>query len=147
MVKREKTAARFLGLFPLMREKFFRPVDRITRSRLSHTQFHALAILRRQGAISMSDLAHELHISKQQLTPIVDQLIEMNYVYRKQDEGDRRRVLIGITEAGEEVIQDIRAKKIAMMAEKLDALTDEELDQLVEKLDGIREILNKIPTK
>ena len=75
----DNTSDGFLVLIGYMKEKFFRPAEQITRPYISHGQFHALSTLYREGLLPMSELAAEMKISKQQLTPLIDKLIEVTH--------------------------------------------------------------------
>lgn len=137
-------AADFLTLLGYIREKFFRPAELITRTRLSHAQFHAVSILRRKGSLSMSELAHEMQISKQQLTPLVYKLIDNGLLVRKTDENDRRIVRIEVSESGKSMYEELHAEIKTAIVEKLKTLPGTELDELEQMLKRIHEILKNV---
>ena len=128
----------------MMREKFFRPAEQDTRMHLSHTQFNAVLILQGKGFLPMTELAAELKISKQQLTPIVGKLIAHGLVIRKTDDHDRRIVYIEITDTGRKMHEKIMAKIKVGINDKLKALTAADLAELQPLLVRIQMIINKI---
>jgi DNA-binding MarR family transcriptional regulator len=144
MRKAEKVADVFLSLFGEMHEKFTRKGEKITRPRLAAGQFFALSMLHRKGPLSISELANELQISKQQTTPLICKLIENNLSVRKADEHDRRIVRIEITEAGNTMFEELGAEVRQAFAAKLGILPDKELDELGQMIRRIREILQKV---
>lgn len=142
----ENVAGDFLTLLVYIRETFFRPAELITRSRLSPIQFYAVSVLYRKGSLSMSELASEMQISKQQLTPLIYKLIENNLLVKKTDQNDRRIVRIEITEAGRSMVEELWAAMKLALAEKLSVLPDMELDELEQMLKRIQAIL-KVPSR
>lgn len=137
-------AGDFLKVLAFMRDKFFRTFEHITRHCLSHAQFRAVSLLYRKGSLSMSEMAQEMKISKQQLTPLVYKLINHGFLIRKADENDRRVVRIEVTESGRSMYEELLpAIKIALM-EKLKKLPGEELGELEQMLKRIQEILKNV---
>ncbi len=89
----------------------------------------------------MSELAQEMHISKQQLTPLVYKLINNGLLIRKTDENDRRIVRIEITETGRSKVEEIIPEIKLVLMEKLKTIPKTELDELEQMLKRIHEIL------
>ncbi|WP_421072573.1 MarR family winged helix-turn-helix transcriptional regulator [Pelotomaculum propionicicum] len=116
-------------------------MEQKTRSHLSHVQHFAVSTLYRKGSLSMSELAHEMQISKQQLTPLVNKLINQGLLAKKEDENDRRIVRIEVTEQGRNMLREIFAEIRIDLMEKLRLLPDGELAELDYMLRRIIEIL------
>ena len=70
----------------------------------------------------ISELANELKISKQQITPLICKLIDSGLVARKADEHDRRIVHIEITVAGRDTVQALVAEIKQAFVVKLEVL-------------------------
>lgn len=139
----DKVAEDFLHLMGYMRTHYLRPAEQITRLRFSPGHFHALAHILRRGSFSMSELAAEMMISKQQLTPIVDRLVEAGVVVRQPDENDRRLVRIEVTEQGRSVYREIGIRIKDNFKERLSAIPERQLNELEQLLPRIMEILNE----
>jgi len=137
----ENVAEKFLSLLGHIRDNYFKPAEQITRSRLSPAQFYAISILYRKVSLTMSELAAEMKISKQQLTPIIAKLIDNHLVIRKTDERDRRIILIAITESGMSAYKALIAQIKSNFTEKLSELSDQELDELEKTVSRMQEIL------
>lgn len=138
----ENIADEFLALMGYIRRQYFKPAEQIARSRLSPAQFQAISLLYHKKSIPMSELADEMKISKQQLTPIIARLIETDMVARKEDENDRRVVNIEITEHGRSIFQALFARMKINLTEKLSAIPEDELHELKQLLVRMREIIN-----
>lgn len=97
-----------------------------------------LVVLKRQGPTSMSSIAQALSYSKQNLTKIVDQLVEDGYVERLPDQTDRRVLNISLTEKGRSVMAERRERMKSRLVEDLAHLTDEELEYLYATFERVR---------
>ncbi|HAG11899.1 MAG TPA: hypothetical protein DCK76_11130 [Desulfotomaculum sp.] len=140
----EDVAGDFHIVLEYIRENFFRPVDQVTRSRLSHVQFCAMSILCRRGSLSMSELADEMRISKQQLTPLIRKLIDRKMLSRKTDPDDRRIVRLEVTGIGRSTLEDLFNELKMALVEKLKELPVAELDELGQMLKRILDILKSV---
>ena len=83
-------------------------IDEIIRSfrmPLSHIQI--LSLVSRQ-ALTISQISARMGVAKPNVTPLVNKLDEMGYVSRIRSADDRRIVLVGISQTGEECLATIR---------------------------------------
>lgn len=80
-----------------------------------------------------------LHLSKQQMTTIVEKLTSVGYIERHSDPEDRRRSLLSITAAGQQLLdkQDDRVR------ERFDQRLARLSPQQIESLDTSMQILNE----
>ena len=70
---------------------------------LNLTRWRTLAIIRRIAACTMKDLALYSTVDRTTLTRSVDQLVEKQLVERMTPRGDRRKVSLALSPAGEEL--------------------------------------------
>ena len=141
MSQLDNVAREFLALLGYIKNEYFKPAEQIARSRLSPAQFQAISILYHKESLPMSELAVDMKISKQQLTPIIARLIESNLVVRKADENDRRIIRIEITAHGRSIYNALFASIKVNFTEKLGLIPDKELDELKQMLTRMQEIL------
>ncbi|HEU4346300.1 MAG TPA: MarR family transcriptional regulator [Actinoplanes sp.] len=73
----------------------------------------ALGVLDRLAPIRVSVLADHLHIAPRTATELIDDLESRRLAGRRPDPGDRRAVLVQLTEAGEKAAREIRAARAA----------------------------------
>jgi len=92
----------------------------------------------------MSELASEIRISKQQLTPLICKLIDNKLLLRKTDENDRRVVRLEVTELGWSTVKELFTEIKLQLAERLRVLPDVELDELEQMLKRILGILKSV---
>lgn len=79
-------------------------------------------------------------------TSLISTMEARGWVSRAHDEGDRRRVVVAITDEGRERVRRSQLAAEAAMVEALSALDDAEIERLLgglEVLDGLRERLGQ----
>ncbi len=76
---------------------------------LTLPKWRALAVIRRLGTCTMSELAHLSPVDRTTLTRTVDLLVEDGMVERSTSASDRRRVLLTLHRRGYDVIEKARA--------------------------------------
>ncbi|MCM1289470.1 MAG: MarR family transcriptional regulator [Corallococcus sp.] len=115
--------------YPKMR-KVFRKLVSIKDVPITVTQLTCLSIIEKHGKLTMSDLANELSMSNQQLTKVVDALVEFELVERYYDDDNRRKVFAKTTEKGKQTLTALNeelSKKLNWMSRKF---SDDEIDKL-----------------
>ncbi|WP_437426577.1 MarR family winged helix-turn-helix transcriptional regulator [Williamsia muralis] len=80
-------------------------MDDLIETDLGFTHYKALLILNRHGnALSVNELADELHLSLAAAGRAVDKLVGLSMVSRREDEHDRRIKRISLAEGGEKAV-------------------------------------------
>jgi DNA-binding MarR family transcriptional regulator len=92
----------------------------------------------------MSELAHEMMISKQQLTPLVCKLLDQGLLARRADENDRRIVRLEISDQGRKIIAKLIKEGRQDLMKKLSVLPASEMDELERMLKRTLEILKNV---
>jgi DNA-binding MarR family transcriptional regulator len=96
------------------------PAD-ITQSQLS-----ALAVIVRDGRLTLSQLAEAERVQPPTITRIVDALVKAGLVDRSPSEDDRRVAWVTPTAAGRTLIEATRKRRDAYLARHLRALSPED---------------------
>lgn len=78
-----------------------------------------------------SELAKKLGFSRARMSHILDSLETKGYITRTQDEHDRRRVIVSITESGREYAQQKNAESVSSLAQQLSVLGEHDANELV----------------
>ena len=114
--------------------------------RLSIPPSHAKVIfhLHFGGEASVSEIAKNLSISKSNMTPIIDKLIQENLVERFTDPNDRRIIRVRVTEKGHEFCLKQREKTKKHLEEKISSLSLEELEKIKDLAKELNSIFSKI---
>ncbi len=131
-------------LAPDFKNIFMSPANNICGYKLTPQQHFCLMILHNVGPISMSELSINLRIPNQQVTRIIDCLVDSGLVERIIPANNRRIILAQITDKGIDLL--IHYKKVihSNLIERFAKLTDEELDSCLYHIQKANEIFKKL---
>lgn len=102
---------------------------------LSVPQFRVLTFLRRNSGSSLSQVADHVGVALSSMSKLVDGLVTRELVTRTTAADDRRRVTLGLTEAGRSALATSRAATLARLTERLAHLSPEEEMQIVQAME------------
>lgn len=98
-----------------LRESLMALARRLRRQRPDHelplTQIQVLSDLARGGPTTPAELAALERVRPQSLTPAINSLVGDGLVRKAADTADRRRQLLSLTPAGEELVAQDRAQR------------------------------------
>ena len=101
------------------------------RHSLSLVHLNVLTALEGEGPLSMKRLAEVMDVSAASATGIVDRMEKRGLVERRHGTGDRRVVLVHLTDAGAQVFGDLVALRRTMLSKVLGELSEEEMTALL----------------
>src|SRR6266511_6242709 len=105
---------------------------------LTVPQFHTLLYLSYcDGECKMSDLARSTHQSAASLTGVVDRLLEKRLAARVRPEGDRRQVMVTVTDNGRGLLAKIAEARRMEMRVALEHIAPHDIDELLRLLDAV----------
>jgi DNA-binding MarR family transcriptional regulator len=97
---------------------------------LTLNQLSAIGTLAGHGRMTLGDLAAAEKVQPPSMTRIVTNLEERGLVLREPDAGDRRLVLVRLTDAGAELLAANRRRRDAWLNKQLRGLTPDEREAL-----------------
>lgn len=109
---------------------------------LSHIQ--VLLLLNEFGTLTVSEIGNLLSISRPNMTPLLNKLIDEGYVERRYSEKDRRVILIVLTEQGQSFIRQHKQYITEKLKEQLLTLSQDDLETLTASLQNMKSILLKL---
>jgi DNA-binding MarR family transcriptional regulator len=130
--------------FPLFRKKLFKHKKRPNQGKMPHSYYHVLKILDKHGNLPMSKIGRNVHISKSNMTSLIDKLVENGLAERLPDQNDRRVINISITDKGKDVLKDWRKQSNNEIKKSLSVLSEEDLEKFYVSVENIKDILNKL---
>lgn len=83
--------------------RLYRPV--LAQFNLTYPQYLVMLVLWEQSPVSVGDLGEKLFLDSGTLTPLLKRLEVNGFVNRQRDPADERRVLIRLTEQGQQLKQ------------------------------------------
>ncbi|MGH2927774.1 MAG: MarR family winged helix-turn-helix transcriptional regulator [Solirubrobacteraceae bacterium] len=101
-----------------------------TETALSDIQLAALAALARHDSMTPGELADHEKVQPPSMTRVIAVLEERGLVKREPHATDRRQVVLTVTDAGRDVVQRVRRRREAWLAQRLQELTSSERQTL-----------------
>lgn len=86
---------------------------------LSMPRFWVLRRLKPEQAMTMGELQRRMLLAPATITGLVDALVQRGLVSRRRDEEDRRLVLLQLTPAGKELVDDALAYRASVLQSAL----------------------------
>lgn len=114
-----------LVLIPLVRELRHQAGPDLTPSVAS-----ALVTVRRDGPITLGELAVREHVSQPMISKIAATMVELGLASKAHDQTDRRVTLLEITAEGRRQLDQSRSRKNAWLATRVAQLSPEETEAL-----------------
>ena len=131
--------------YPKLR-KMYRNLVPIKDIPLSMTQLTCLYIIHQSDGLSMSELASDLSMSNQQLTKIVDALVDFEMVERVCDESNRRKFYANITPKGSALLESLKQEVDRKLSFALRKKSADEIDNLYSAIEYIASYFGHKPT-
>ena len=147
-MKSEKGAEMFvyklLQVMPDWHSRLVRPFKEMLNGEMSLETYYCLQTLRMRGLATMTELAHELKVPKQQVTKLLDKLCECEFVERVQHAEDRRSVCIRLTPKAVTYLDSYYTKNRAFIESLEEQLTEEDIMRLNQAVGILSDILPKL---
>lgn len=140
----EDIAGNLLALFPLFKRKLAKPFDHLAGTDISHAQFHLMLILRELGSLTMSEIAKKMMVSKSNVTPLANKLINSGMIARISDQADRRIINITLTNEGLAFLAEQNRVMISLLKDRLSDLPQDDLETLSHSLQNVTSIISKL---
>ena len=110
---------------------------------LSPSLTAALSTVERHGPLTPSELASRERIQRPTATRVIARLEEERLIRRTPDMYDGRSSLVAVTKQGEELLAELRTRKTAFLAERLETLDPEERATLERAADILERVLEQ----
>lgn len=135
-------------LFRKMVRRFVKERDRINVEGIALPGMMILHKIIREGDQRLSDLAEQLDLTSGAITALCDKLDTAGYTVRRRKSGDRRTVLLGITDKGREMFERNRSVGTSCISLLFEGFEREELaaqnqafKKVIGNLDGFSEAI------
>lgn len=127
-----------------LNSKIFSSDEMIKCSPLPPSHVKVIFYLINNGSSSISDIAHNLGISKPNMTPIIDKLIKEDLVCRQEDPNDRRIVRIQLTKKAYDMGESHKQKLKNVLLTKISNLSTDDLDKMGQLITNLTDIIVKL---
>jgi DNA-binding MarR family transcriptional regulator len=126
------------ALMTIARQLRERSAETLAPWDITPAHLRALRTLARHGTMRLSELSDRLQIAPRTATEVVDALQARDLVRRRTDPGDRRAILVEVTERGAGVLTEIRATRGAEAGRIFGRLSPAERAELARILSELR---------
>ena len=115
---------------------------------LSHAALNALAVIEGEGQPMLTgEVAARMHITSGTVTSLLDNLERKEYVVRSSDRADRRRVLVDITAAAQQLLDEVLPAIQQVARQLVERIGPERQQALLDILAGIRQAAADLPAE
>lgn len=129
----KEISEKIFGVYRMMRKRF----DLIKTNDLTMIQLHALIFIKENKNCQLTSLAKNFSISLPTANNLVEKLINLKLIERKDDKNDRRVIHLSITKKGENLINKLSKEKQNCFSSIISKLTIDEKKQLLKILEKI----------
>ena len=132
-------SSQFIKMLLTIHNNFYRQ----TQIPLPLNQFAVLVVVRSEKESSITQIAENLCVSKQQMTAIIDKLLSAGFIEKKRGLSDRRCSIVSLTEKGHKVLAEQDEKVRLRFTERLAALSIGQRESFAQSL---KEVTGAIET-
>jgi DNA-binding MarR family transcriptional regulator len=123
--------------FELMRAMHADATDDWIQIDLTLAQIKALFALWQEPPMTIGALGERLRVGVPTASHLVERLVQLGMVDRREDESDRRRAYVSPTEEGVALVDRLRAARSEQLTRWMDRLGDDELQALAKGLSAL----------
>lgn len=109
----------------------------VKRAEMTPEQYWLLRLLRRRGTLSIGELAEILGVTGSSVTTACKRLEKVGFVTRERQSDDERKVMVMLTEQGNEQIEAWQQRRRAFLQTLLVPLDEEQQSTLQHLLERI----------
>ncbi len=147
MSPRRPLEEEILGLFhALMRHVAESHAPEFLGVDITMSQAKALYLLSVRPGATMSSIAAELGVGASAVSGLVDRLVALGYVERREDPDDRRQQLVTITDTGTATLDRMREMRSQVTLRLLKGLGDDELEAFRSSLIALDREVQRLDT-
>jgi DNA-binding MarR family transcriptional regulator len=108
-------------------------------------QYRALVVLASRGPQRMVDLARALEVTSSTAGRMCDRLLRKGLIRRHRARADRREVLVSVTAAGREVVDQATTRRRALITDIVARLSPDEQAGVVAALTAFAQAAGEVP--
>ena len=141
----DKIARELFKLIMQINRKTIRQDESLKCTSMPPSHMKVIFYIQHLGPSTVSDVARNLNISKPNMTPIIDNLVNNDLVIRYEDPNDRRKILLNLSQKGHEFLDEKKKKILSLLSSQLANLeSKEDLIILKESVENINTIIAKL---
>lgn len=139
----DECAHEVLDVVPLVARVIRKQLREHGTQLLSVPQFRTLLFISRNKGASLSQVADHIGLTLPSMSTLVDGLVTRNFVIRRTDQDDRRRMDLTLTERGETTLQSARKATQEYLKGRLSRLSETERGTVVRGMRITRQVFSE----
>ena len=139
----KKIQEAILAVLPVWNYKIEKPFKQMLDEGVSLEMYYCIRTLRWRGALTMSELAHLVKMPKQQMTKMVNRLVEQDFARRIYDPSDRRIIKIELTDNAMTYIDQFLAQDAECFQKLLEEMNEADRSDFMQAISTLMRILYK----
>jgi DNA-binding MarR family transcriptional regulator len=108
--------------------------ESVTARHLSLTERSTIGLLDQHKELLPSELASMEKITNQSMSQILNHLLELGYIRRTASKTDKRKVLISLTKAGEDILVKVRSERDEWLSRAIEQTCSKEEQHLLKQV-------------
>jgi DNA-binding MarR family transcriptional regulator len=141
-ISSQQCAALLMEVVPLVMGTIRREMRRHRAADLSVPQFRALNFVRRNPGTSLSQVAEHLDLTLPSVSKMIDGLQERKLLTREIDATNRRKMILNLTEEGNNTLYHTRQATMLYLGDILDNLSHEARLTLATSIETLRPLFS-----
>lgn len=135
-----------LELLPQWNYKIAKPFKQLQDEGVSLEMYYCIKTLQwGGGTMTMSELGRYTKMPKQQMTKMVNRLVEQAFVERVYDPADRRIIKIRLTDTAQNYLDHFVEHDASCFRPLLDAMSDADIAVFQQSLEQLLDIFSRLP--
>lgn len=135
-----------LAVLPFWNYRIAKPFKQLLDDGVSMEMYYCLQAIRSfNETMTMSEIGQRIHMSKQQMTKIINRLVEHDFVTRVYDPQNRRVIKVQITEKALAYIKHFSNKNTECFQPLLNSMDEKDLNDFKQAIDTLTRILSRLP--
>lgn len=138
---REQLPEYIFGFMPILHRKLLKRHPKCVLPRQMMNVLHNVSY---RDGMPMKFYGKEMSISKPNMSKIVNDLIDKEFLTRGHDDNDRRIITLNITVKGRQAVDEHYNDLKSQIIESTNKLSDDEIKDLLDSFETIKKIFDKL---
>ena len=139
----KKIQGTLLDVLPVWNYKIEKPFKQLLDKGVSLEMYYCIRILQWHGSLTMSELASLVKMPKQQMTKMVNRLVEQEFAERVYDPSDRRIIKIELTDNAQKYIDHFLTQDAECFQKLLKQMNETDRSDFMQAISTLMRILYK----
>ena len=113
----------------------------MTKANLTYAEYHFFIAISKCDEVNSNIIAQKMDLSLSRISRVIDKLVKKGYLLRKTVAEDRRAIKLELTEAGEELKNEIVAYRTECERKIIDNVSEVELEQIKRSFGTVLKLL------